>query len=127
MRTSIVSRLAYQSLLAVLCAGCATHAPRGAAPTPAEGASVPRTALTVDEILRRARLDGARVEFFDAEGRRLPDRVPAAAGSVSVHRPDGTGQDNYFYDESGRVVRHLRSHGEDYSAGRWTDVPLDPP
>ena len=72
-------------------------------------------------IAAAARAD-LRTEFFTPEG-VLSERMPAAGGSVSIHRAVGQGQDNYSFDANGRVTRHMRSVGENYAAGVWEAVP----
>ena len=99
----------------LLLAGCAGPMPRRTEPPP------PARVRTLDEVLREA--DGLRCAFFDRDGRAVEHRASGAAGSVSIYRADGNGQDNYSFDERGRVVRHQRSYGEDFGKGIWTEAP----
>ncbi len=62
-----------------------------------------------------------RVEFFTTDGKPLEQMAEGAAGSVSIHAPDG--QDNYTFDATGKVTKHLRSAGANYAAGVWEAVP----
>ncbi len=69
--------------------------------------------------------DDQKVQIFDAAGKEvteLPKLPPKKTGSVSIHAADGTGQDNYTFDEKYRVIKHMRSYGDDYSAGNWREV-----
>ncbi len=79
--------------------------------------------VRIRTLLAAAEEAGARLEFFNEAGEPIAARMPGQPGSVSVHSPEGAGQDNYAYDAAGRVTRHMRSHGEDYAAGVWRDVP----
>jgi hypothetical protein len=63
-----------------------------------------------------------RIQIFDGNGQSLSQLPKGARGSVSIHTRDLTGQDNYSFDEKGVVTQHLRSHGDDYKAGKWTEV-----
>jgi len=66
---------------------------------------------------------GSRIEIFDNEGKQVQELPEGRGGSVSIHRKDQTGQDNYTYDENGTIIKHRRSHGADYGEGKWVDVP----
>ena len=72
-------------------------------------------------IAAAARVD-LRTEFFTPEGASA-ESMPAAGGSVSIHRAGAQGQDNYSFDANGRVTRHMRSAGANYGAGIWEAVP----
>lgn len=113
-----------QTTLAVLAlaaaAGCRSITLPEPAATPAE-AKVP--ALHVREVL--ATSGGRRLEFFTIDGKALEKLPEKAAGSVSIHAPEGAGQDNYRFDETGRVNRHMRSYGTNYAAGAWETVNMD--
>ncbi len=78
--------------------------------------------VRISTVLVAAEEAGARLEFFSETGEPMASKMPGRPGSVSVHCPEGSGQDNYAYDEKGRVTRHMRSYGEDYAAGEWRDV-----
>ncbi len=105
-------------LAALLLSGCTTTEP----------AAVPQVARErmISDVVRQA--GDAYREFYDASGKRVEAMTAGVAGSVSVFLADGTGQDNYSFDEEGRVVKHMRSHGDHYNAGVWvdvTDMPLN--
>ena len=75
----------------------------------------------VQDVIAAAK--GLRMQFFTLDDKAL-DGLPAkAAGSVSIHAADGSGQDNYRFDETGTITRHQRSYGENYGAGVWEPVP----
>ncbi len=103
----------------VLGAGCHSLGVHRAGCCPGAAAA---EGVSVAHVLAAAGEMDARVEFFDADGAPLEGRVPGQLGSVSVHCPEGTGQDNYTYDEDGWITRQQRSYGEDYAAGVWQDV-----
>jgi hypothetical protein len=77
----------------------------------------------IGQIVAEATSAGARCEFFAADSKRLEELPKELPGSVSVFLPAGGGQDNYTFDAKGVVIRHQRSHGEDYDAGIWRGVP----
>lgn len=62
------------------------------------------------------------VKFFTADSQPLEQMPEAAAGSVSIPTADDAGQDNYTFDATGKVTKHLRSVGDNYSAGVWEEV-----
>ncbi len=64
-----------------------------------------------------------RLEFFALDDKALDALPEQAAGSVSIHAADGSGQDNYRFDATGKIDRHLRSFGGNYGAGIWEPVP----
>lgn len=66
---------------------------------------------------------GRRYEFFTLDDKALDALPEQAAGSVSIHADDGSGQDNYRFDATGTINRHLRSFGGNYGAGIWEPVP----
>jgi hypothetical protein len=57
--------------------------------------------------------------MFDKDGRQVQELPRQYGASVSIYDQDETGQDNYTVDEQGLVIKHLRSYGDDYTAGRW--------
>lgn len=118
---SILSAL---TLLAVF--GCTTSRPVTApsaslpAKKPAPRASESRVGANIGEVLATAK--GLRTEIFGPDGKKL-DAVPQGTrGSVSVHTAGGQGQDNYTFDEQGKITKHLRSYWSDYSQGVWKEV-----
>jgi hypothetical protein len=64
-----------------------------------------------------------RLEFFALDDKVLESLPEKTAGSVSIHAADGSGQDNYRFDATGKIDRHLRSYGANYGAGVWEPVP----
>ena len=93
------------------------------APAPAAkpAAVKSQSGCPVKDVIAAAK--GLRMQFFTLDDKAL-DGLPAkAAGSVSIHAADGSGQDNYRFDETGTITRHLRSYGENYGAGVWEPVP----
>ncbi|MGI6496872.1 MAG: hypothetical protein ACOX5G_12480 [Kiritimatiellia bacterium] len=113
-------------LAALLAAGCATDGRRPAAPAVSISTPTPAPASAVGkpvaELIAQAG-EGARFEFFDADGNPLDALPQDAAGSVSIHAADGSGQQNFAFGADGAILSHKASLGEDYSAGVWTDVP----
>ena len=95
----------------------AAQAPRAAAPAAPKAAAVGRP---VREVIDAAK--GLRMEFFTLEDKALDGLPEQTAGSVSIHAADGSGQDNYRFDATGRIDRHMRSYGADYGAGVWKTV-----
>jgi len=73
------------------------------------------------DVLREA--GDRRIEYFDRDGKKAERRTPGMAGGVSIYLPDGTGQDNYSFDEQGRIARHRQSYGDNYGKGVWADAP----
>lgn len=109
-------------VLALLAAGCETEAPAplalpAAAPAIAPDAAVGRPVLAV--ILA---VSGRPVQYFDPSGKPLPQLPAGSGGSASVFDPNRMAQDNYTFDASGIVTRHLQSYGTNYSAGVWTEA-----
>ncbi len=96
-------------LASVFAVGCASLPPRSAPPR------------WLEDVLREA--GDRRVEFFDREGRKVERRAPGTAGSVSIYLPDEAGQDNFSFNEQGRIVRHQQSYGDNYGKGIWVDAP----
>ncbi len=110
----------------LLAAGCASTALQREAPE--EGAAAEASLRTATgrpaaDLVAEAKASGARCEFFTPDSQRLAGLPAGAAGSVSIHAADGSGQDNYTFGADGKVTRHQRSYGADYGAGVWTDVP----
>lgn len=66
--------------------------------------------------------EGTRIEFYDVEGNALEALPEDAPGSVSIHMPDGAGQQNFAFGPDGRILAHKISVGENYSKGVWVDV-----
>ena len=100
-----------------------TSAVRKAAVAPAARPAVAKSqaGCPVQDVIAAAK--GLRMQFFTLDDKAL-DGLPAqAAGSVSIHAADGSGQDNYRFDETGTINRHLRSYGANYAAGVWEPVP----
>ena len=75
----------------------------------------------VQDVIAAAK--GLRMQFFTLDDKSLDGLPTQAAGSVSIHAADGSGQDNYRFDETGTITRDLRSYGENYGAGVWEPVP----
>ena len=75
----------------------------------------------IGEVLAAARRQSVEVVFFTADGERS-DTQPAEGGSVSVFTVAKNGQDNYTFDDAGRVTRHQRSVGENFARGVWEEV-----
>lgn len=65
---------------------------------------------------------GLRTEMFNKEGEKVEELPQQKRGSVSIYNIDQTAQDNYTFDESGLVVKHLRSYGTNYVQGVWEEV-----
>jgi len=65
---------------------------------------------------------GNRIQMFDKDGKPMQKLSQQRGASVSIHCRDQTGQDNYTYDEKGVIIKHLRSHGENYRQGIWKEV-----
>ncbi len=112
-------------IVCLVAAGCQTTTPTAdpstqvAEPTPGSPA-IARTAQAV--IAASADL---KIQIFDHTGKEVPElpKLPKGkTGSVSIHAADGTGQDNYTFDQSHRITKHMRSYGDDYSAGKWEEV-----
>ena len=103
-------------LLAALLTGCATTEPPRATLDPTQ----PKAERMVGEVIDEA--GDARMEFYNDEGKKVDSLPSGEPGSVSIFLSDGTGQDNYSFDEQGVVVRHMRSHGDHYNAGVWVDI-----
>ena len=91
------------------------------APAAKSAAAKSQAGCPVQDVIAAAK--GLRMQFFTLDDKAL-DGLPAqAAGSVSIHAADGSGQDNYRFDETGTINRHLRSYGTNYAAGVWEPVP----
>ena len=75
----------------------------------------------VKDVIAAAK--GLRMQFFTLDDKELKELPAKAAGSVSIHAADGSGQDNYRFDENGIINRHMRSYGANYAAGVWEPVP----
>lgn len=109
------------TLLILLAAGCETDFPPSrpvpSAPSGATDGAIGKPVLAVIMAV-----SGRSVQCFDAAGKPLFQLPVGAGGSVSVFDPDRTAQDNYAFDASGIVVRHLQSYGTNYSAGVWIDA-----
>ena len=106
--------------LVALTAGCATpSAPMDTAPD-----SPPATTVIGRPIAGIvAGYEGHRMEFFGPDGESLDSLPePGTAGSVSIHNADGTAQDNYSFDAQGKVNKHMRSAGANYTEGKWEVV-----
>lgn len=95
----------------------ASQTPRAAAPAAPKVAAVGRP---VREMIAAAK--GLRMEFFTLDDKKLDGLPEQKAGSVSIYAADGSGQDNYRFDATGRIDRHMRSYGEDFGAGVWKTV-----
>ncbi len=116
------SILAVLTIAAMFAAGCATTPAvdtKAEAPAMAEIASA--VGSDVAAILAAAG-EGAKIEFFDADGKAVDALLENTSGSVSIHAADGSGQQNYAFGDDGKVLSHRVSLGEDYSAGKWTEV-----
>lgn len=111
--------------------GCQT-APSASAARPATAAAPQKPSVAVvkpvsmvgqeiGEVLAAARRQSVEVVFFTADGERS-DTQPAEGGSVSVFTVAKNGQDNYTFDDAGRVTRHQRSVGENFARGVWEEV-----
>jgi hypothetical protein len=74
----------------------------------------------IREVIAAA--EGRRMRFFAADGEELDALPEGVAGSVSIYTAEGDSQDNYTFDADGRIIRHLRSHGENYAQGVWEPV-----
>lgn len=66
--------------------------------------------------------EGAKIEFFDADGKALEALPANASGSVSIHAADGSGQQNFGFGDDGKILTHRVSLGDDYSSGVWKEV-----
>lgn len=114
----------------LLAAGCRSTVIQVGAPTKGVAASASEAVAirstvgrSVRDLVATAQASGARCEVFTPDSQHL-DQIPEnAAGSVSIHAADGSGQDNYTFGPDGLVTRHQRSYGADYGAGVWKDVP----
>jgi hypothetical protein len=86
------------------------------------GSTAEATAIghPIQEILEAQ--SGAKIEYFDARGRKLAQLPVGQDGSVSVFLPEEAGQDNYSVDPDGKVTRHQRSYGDNYLKGVWEEV-----
>ena len=91
------------------------------APAAKPAAAKNQAGCPVKDVVAAAK--GLRMEFFTLDDKALDGLPSKAAGSVSIHSADGSGQDNYRFDETGTITRHLRSYGENYGAGVWEPVP----
>ena len=105
--------------LLVVCGGCTTP-PVAESQGRAEAAVESALGQAVSDIVAGAK--GQRMQIFGPEGASLKALPPKQEGSVSVYTSDGKGQDNYTFDASGTVTRHLRSYGADYAKGVWKNV-----
>jgi hypothetical protein len=112
--------------LAVM-AGCQSAGTQGGAavrPAPKVMVATPTVSAVgqpVQEVIAAAK--SRRMEFFTLDGKALESLPDQAAGSVSIHAADGAGQDNYRFDATGRINRHMRSSGANYAAGIWKTLP----
>ena len=93
------------------------------APAPAAkpAAVKSQSGCPVKDVIAAAK--GLRMQFFTLDDKELKELPAKAAGSVSIHAADGSGQDNYRFDENGIINRHMRSYGANYAAGVWEPVP----
>ncbi len=111
-------------------AGCQT-APSASAARPAaaapqkprviETAPVSAAGQDVGEVIEAAKRQRLEILFFTADG-KSSDARPAEGGSVSIINAARNGQDNYTFDDAGRVTRHQRSVGENFAKGAWEEV-----
>jgi hypothetical protein len=110
--------------MVILSAGCSsTGGLKGPAQDPAKGAAVTVSSVVGQPVLSVLKsAPGRRVEIFDKEGKRVPDLPKSQNGSVSVYNKEGTGQDNYAFNDKGVVTKHLRSVGPNYLKGVWEEV-----
>ena len=97
---------------ALLAVGCRTVGPWTAKDTPTVGQ--PLVTVLHEQ-------PGQAIEFFDKAGAKALEQ-PKDGGSVSIHRPDRTGQDNYSFDANGVITNHKRSYGDDYGRGLWVEA-----
>lgn len=65
---------------------------------------------------------GHKITIFDKAGKPLENLPQQEKGSVSIYNKDRTGQDNYTFDKSGVIKKHLRSYGADFPPGKWKEV-----
>jgi hypothetical protein len=69
--------------------------------------------------------EGHRIEIYNPAGEKV-DTVPELSkketGSVSIYNIDVTGQDNYTFNRKHVIMKHMRSYGDDFAAGTWTEV-----
>jgi len=68
---------------------------------------------------------GHKVEIYDPAGNKvdtLPELKKDETGSVSIYNMDVTGQDNYTFNRKHVITKHMRSYGDDFPEGKWTEV-----
>ena len=65
---------------------------------------------------------GQKMTIFDKTGKQVGQLPKDANGSVSIYNKTQNGQDNYTFDDSGVIKKHLRSYGTNYGAGKWKEV-----
>jgi hypothetical protein len=63
-----------------------------------------------------------RIEIFDKTGKKVEDLPKQAPGSVSIYTAAMNGQDNFTFDKTGKIIKHMRSHGDDFFTGKWSTV-----
>tara|TARA_B100000809_G_scaffold262952_1_gene315086 strand:+ start:2505 stop:2843 length:339 start_codon:yes stop_codon:yes gene_type:complete len=93
--------------------GCQTVATRGKKPVSQVGNSI--------QSVIKANL-GQKTTIFDKTGKQVAQLPKNANGSVSIYNKTQNGQDNYTFDDSGVIKKHLCSYGRDYGAGKWKEV-----
>ncbi len=99
--------------IACLVAGCAM--------TPKS--SSPAVGMKVQDMIDAHA--GHRIEIYNPAGEKvdtLPELKKKETGSVSIYNTDISGQDNYTFNRKYVITKHMRSYGDDFPEGKWTEV-----
>lgn len=68
---------------------------------------------------------GHKIEIYNPAGEKvdtLPELSKKETGSVSIYNMDVSGQDNYTFNGKYAITKHMRSYGDDFPQGIWTEV-----
>ena len=106
------------SLLLVVGVACLVA---GCAMTPKS--SSPAVGMKVQDMIDAHA--GHKIEIYSPAGEKvdkLPELKGKETGSVSIYNMDDTGQDNYTFGSKYIITKHMRSYGDDFSQGVWTEV-----